>query len=99
MGDWQMQPRATKNAESPIPRLAGMAGAIVLLTLLVYIPAMRAGFIWDDDDFLTNNPIIHASDGLYRFWFTTEPPDYFPLVSSSLWVEWRLWGMNATGYH
>jgi tetratricopeptide (TPR) repeat protein len=74
-------------------------GVIVLITLAVYIPAMRAGFVWDDDLFLTNNPLIKADDGLYRFWFTTEPPDYFPLVSTSLWFEWRLWGMDATGYH
>jgi len=75
------------------------AGVIVLITLLVYMPAMQAGFIWDDDAFLTENPLIKAHDGLYRFWFTTEAPDYFPLTSSSLWLEWRLWGMNATGYH
>ncbi|MBW2173600.1 MAG: glycosyltransferase family 39 protein, partial [Deltaproteobacteria bacterium] len=74
-------------------------GIIVLITLVVYIPAMRAGFVWDDDLFLTNNPLIKADDGLYRFWFTTEPPDYFPLVSTSLWFEWRVWGMDATGYH
>ena len=74
-------------------------GVIVFVTLVVYIPAMRAGFIWDDDLFLTQNPLIKAADGLYRFWFTAEPPDYFPLVSSSLWIEWRLWGMNPTGYH
>jgi tetratricopeptide (TPR) repeat protein len=74
-------------------------GAIILLTLLVYMPAMRAGFVWDDDAFLTENPLIKADDGLYRFWFTTQHPDYFPLVSTSLWLEWRLWGMNATGYH
>lgn len=72
---------------------------IILITLVVYIPAIRAGFIWDDDLFLTQNRLIHADDGLYRFWFTTEPPDYFPLVSTLLWLEWRLWGMNATGYH
>jgi tetratricopeptide (TPR) repeat protein len=60
---------------------------------------MRAGFIWDDDLFLTENPLIKADGGVYRFWFTTEPPDYFPLVSTSMWLEWRLWGMNATGYH
>ncbi len=72
---------------------------IVLVTAAVYIPAMRGGFIWDDDLFLTDNPLIKADDGLYRFWFTTEPPDYFPLVSTSLWLEWRLWGMKATGYH
>jgi len=72
---------------------------LVLFTVVVYIPAMGGGFIWDDDLFLTENPLIKADDGLYRFWFTTEAPDYFPLVSSSLWLEWRLWGMNATGYH
>lgn len=75
------------------------ASVIMLLTLLVYIPAMQAGFIWDDDMFLTRNPLIKAHDGLYRLWFTKEAPDYFPLVSTSLWLEWRLWGMNATGYH
>ena len=75
------------------------ATVIILLTVLVYIPAMRAGFIWDDDLFLTENPLIKANDGLYYFWFSTRPPDYFPSVSTSLWLEWRLWGTNATGYH
>ena len=60
---------------------------------------MRGGFIWDDNVFLYDNPLIHAPDGLYRFWFTTQAPDYFPLVSSSLWFEWRLWGMHPVGYH
>ena len=75
------------------------AAALVALTAAAYGPAFTAGFVWDDDIFLTANPLIHASDGLYRFWFTTEPPDYFPLTSSMLWVEWRLWGMRAAGYH
>ena len=75
------------------------AAAILLITLIVYIPAIGAGFIWDDDTYLTRNPLIEAGDGLHRFWFTTEATDYFPLMSSSLWLEWRLWGMNAMGYH
>lgn len=73
--------------------------SIVLVTFAIYIPAIKGGFIWNDDTFLTNNPLIKASDGLYCFWFTTEQPDYFPLTSTSLWLEWRLWGMNALGYH
>ncbi|MFC1896816.1 hypothetical protein ACFL0Q_09230, partial [Thermodesulfobacteriota bacterium] len=55
------------------------ACVIICATLLVYIPAMQGGFVWDDDAFLTNNTIIKASDGLRRFWWSTEPPDYFPL--------------------
>ena len=77
---------------------AGM-GFIFLATFLSYLPALRAGFIWDDDSFLTENPLIKAGDGLYRFWLTREPPDYFPLTSTSLWIEWRLFGMHAAGYH
>jgi Flp pilus assembly protein TadD len=63
------------------------------------LPICRAGFIWDDDSFLVNNQLIHRSDGLLRFWFSTDPPDYFPLTSTTLWLEWRLWGMSAFGYH
>jgi tetratricopeptide (TPR) repeat protein len=77
----------------------GLGSTIVLVTMLAYAPAMQADFVWDDDAFLTDNPLIHAQDGPYRFWFTTEPPDYFPLVSTMLWVEWRLWGEHAVGYH
>ncbi len=73
--------------------------ALVGLTVLAYLPSLRAGFIWDDDNFLTLNPLIKASDGLYRFWFTTQATDYWPVTSSTLWVEWRLWGMHAAGYH
>lgn len=73
--------------------------AILITVFLAYLPVLNAGFIWDDDIFLTNNPLIHAENGLKRIWFSTEAPDYFPLTSTTLWVEWRLWGMNATGYH
>jgi tetratricopeptide (TPR) repeat protein len=72
---------------------------IVLLTVLVYLPAMGGGFVWDDSFYLTDNPLMRTSDGLYRLWFTADFCDYYPLSTSSLWLEWHLWGMNAAGYH
>jgi len=80
-------------------RSALRAALIAVVVLIAYVPAMRSGFIWDDEWYLTDNPMIRASNGLYRFWFTTEPQDYYPLPSTMLWIEWRLWGMNAAGYH
>src|SRR5438046_1451912 len=53
---------------------------LVAGTLIAYQPVWQAGFLWDDDIFLVNNPLIRASDGLYRFWCTTEAPDYFPMT-------------------
>ena len=76
-----------------------LAAVIVLVTLAFYLPAVDARFVWDDGHFLTDNPLIKAGDGLHRFWFTTEGEDYFPLTSTSLWLEWRLWGQGPTGYH
>lgn len=76
-----------------------MPGAvIVLLTMAVYVPVMRAGFIWDDDTHLTRN-LITESDGLYRSWLTMDQTNYRPLTWTSAWAEWRLWGMRAAGYH
>ena len=45
--------------------------ALVAVVLLLYLPSMTAGFVWDDDETLTANPLVHASDGLSRLWLTT----------------------------
>ena len=73
------------------------AAALLAMALLVYFPATQAGFIWDDDDMLTENPLMRG--GLGDIWFTTKFYDYYPLTLTSLWIEWRLWGMNPMGYH
>ena len=83
----------------PLGVLIG-AAIIVVAAFLAYFPSLSGDFIWDDKDlYLTENPIIKAPDGLFRFWCTTEPFDYYPVSNTTLWIEWRLWEMNSTGYH
>ena len=82
-------------------RVPGWLWGLLLVgaVIIAYQPVWHAGFIWDDDTFFVNNPLIKQANGLYQFWFTTKAPDYFPLTSTTLWLEWRLWGMNPLGYH
>ena len=75
------------------------AAVLALVTLLVYVPAMGGGFIWDDDKLLTENPAVKTIDGLYSIWFGSWAVDYIPLTLSSFWLEWHLWGGHAAGYH
>ena len=60
---------------------------------------MSGGFVWDDGIYITGNPLVKAPDGLYRFWFTTEAFDYYPMTWSLWSLEWRQWSEAAAGYH
>lgn len=76
------------------------AGLIVLLTLLAYIPAMRGGYIWDDNAHITDNVVLRTSDGLAKIWFDPKVlPQYYPLVHTTFWAEYHLWQLHPFGYH
>jgi tetratricopeptide (TPR) repeat protein len=79
-----------------------LAGAVVIIAacFLAYMPAMHAGFVWDDDRYVTNNELLAAPDGFWRIWLTTESPSqYFPLTYTSFRLEYDLWKLNPAGYH
>ncbi len=72
----------------------------LVLIVAAYAPALRAGFVWDDDDHVTRNETLVDLDGLRRIW--TEPgavPQYYPLVHTTFWVERHLWGLDPAPYH
>lgn len=73
---------------------------ILILTAAAYFPVARAGFIWDDDFYVTQNPVLRTGDGLYQAWFKIgATPQYYPLVFTTFWIEHHLWGLNPLGYH
>ncbi len=76
------------------------AALIVAAVFVAYLPALDAGFIWDDEDYVTHNPEIRTAEGLWSIW--SEPsslPQYYPLVHTTYWIEYHLWELDPFGYH
>ncbi len=77
-----------------------LAGLLILLVLIAYLPALRCGFIWDDDVYVTQNPMLTDANGLREIWFSAHTQSqYFPLVYTTFRLERELWGLNPLGYH
>jgi tetratricopeptide (TPR) repeat protein len=73
---------------------------LLLVTVLAYRHAWTAGYIWDDDIYVTQNQLLTAPDGLRRIWFSLDSPSqYFPLVYTTFRLEYALWGLHPAGYH
>jgi Flp pilus assembly protein TadD len=82
----------------PSQRLLGFL--LVFATVVAYLPAFHAGFIWDDDLYVTNNPLLTAPDGLWRIWFSLDSPSqYFPLTYTVFRMQHAFWGLMPAGYH
>ena len=85
---------------------------VVVFLVLAYWRVTQCGFIWDDDDYVWQNPVLRTWGGLWQIWFEpTSLPQYYPLVHTSFWLEANLFGLPpadatmqqanewATGYH
>jgi tetratricopeptide (TPR) repeat protein len=87
--------RPSRRARATIPWVLLVFGT----TLLAYFPALRGGFIWDDDHHVPT-PAMQSLHGLSRIWFELgATQQYYPILFSSFWVQHRLWGDATIGYH
>lgn len=90
-----------ETAERPLLAGSYVRGmAILLLVILSYGRMPWAGFIWDDDAYVTKNLVLRTTEGLFQIWLKPlSLPQYYPLVHTTYWIEYRLWGFNPAGYH
>ena len=76
--------------------------AMIVLVAVAYFPATQAGFVWDDLIF-TESRSIHEWSDIRDIWFTprhvSNEGHYWPLVYTTFWMEYRIWGLDPTGYH
>ncbi len=75
--------------------------AILILTFIIYIPALNAGFVnWDDPDYVgENNYLIRNLSKLPDFFTTPVQGNYHPLTMLSLALNYAISGDNAWSYH
>lgn len=72
---------------------------IVIITLAAMWPVLRAPFVWDDDLYLTMNRTLAKPGGLLDIWLKPySSPSPYPLVFTTYWFEYRLWGLEPSGY-
>jgi tetratricopeptide (TPR) repeat protein len=76
-----------------------IAVLIVCCTFLAYLPALDGGLLWDDAAHVTK-PELRSLDGLWRIWSDLgATQQYYPLLHSAFWMEYKLWGDATLGYH
>lgn len=93
-------PVAPWSAEDPRVIALAWGAILVLITALAYIPAFGNGFIWDDPEYVVNNPALRSAEGLSNIWFKPgATPQYYPLVFTVFWVQYQLVELNPTVYH
>lgn len=91
----------TQHQQTGLPGSALVAASLLIAILIftAYIPAIRGGFIWDDDAHVTK-PELRSLQGLYRIWFDVgATQQYYPLLHTAFWIQHKLWGDSPLGYH
>lgn len=77
---------------------------LVIVAVLVYLSALRNGFVFDDTFTITNNYLI-CSWSKFTSLFTKEyfaasgELSYRPVVTLSYFIDYSIWQNNPLGYH
>ncbi|MGB7218258.1 MAG: tetratricopeptide repeat protein [Vicinamibacterales bacterium] len=99
-GPLPVSSRPTASASELWPAELAWGAALVAITVMAYLPALRNGFVWDDNDYVTENLVLRSLDGLRRLWLEPQSvPQYYPVTFTSFWLEYHAWGLQPFGYH
>jgi len=85
-------------------------GGAALATLVLYLPTLQYGFVWDDNELIVENPYLAKAGPAQLFtrgfWHNPGPDRaaddmsyYRPLTNLSFHADRRVWGLRPSGYH
>lgn len=77
------------------------AAALILTGCLAsFYPVFWADYLIDDPLFFTHNPLVSDPGGIFKIWFSPRDlANFYPLVYTSFWLEYRIWGLSTAGCH
>ena len=78
---------------------ARQALVLLLACAAAYATLPWAGWVWDDDSYVTMNAVLRDAGGPWRAWVPGETPQYYPVLFSAFWIEFRLFGTDPLGWH
>lgn len=77
-----------------------MIPAVLILTFIVYLPNLSAGFVnWDDPDYVVDNLLIRDLSNFSQILSTPIQGNYHPLTMLSLAINYAISGLDAWSYH
>jgi protein O-mannosyl-transferase len=93
--------KTMKTIGSPRNHIYSLAGLAAFMTLLLYLPALRNEFVWDDMRYIVNNAHIRSLDVPMLKWafFDFYAANWHPLTWISLAIDYAAWGLDPFGYH
>jgi tetratricopeptide (TPR) repeat protein len=101
-GDRQERSAGRRRLEAGVPRFAArdwlLSAALVAAVFLAYQPVWYAGYIWDDDLHLVDNPVLKPG-GWLATWVPGSYVNYWPVTFTAYRLQYAVWGLNAAGFH
>ena len=81
-------------------KTGGVALGLGMALLLCYWPALRGGFLWDDDTYISANPVLHSIEGLRAIWADPSATcQYYPLSFTAFWTINHYFGLTPLAFH
>lgn len=94
-----METRKLSGFDRSISRRTWLWGFLLIgLVFMAYLRIFNAGFIWDDESHLTQNPCVVGPLGLREIW-TSAQAVYYPLVLTTFWTVHKFVGLSPWPYH
>ena len=88
-----------KTSASTIDKRYYFALAIVaIVTLITYYPALQNLFVWDDDDYIKNNALVHSIN-FKEIFSNYVMGNYHPITVLALAFEYQAFELSEKSYH